>query len=330
MGKQLTIVVPHYKEPFEICHHLFDSIAIQRGIEFDDISVLVVNDGDDVVWDMSVFEPYPYDVEYVVNEHKGISETRNFGIEHGDSEYIMFCDCDDMFLNNYALHLLFGAMQEGFNFLHSVFIEEQRDADSGAWTIIRRDRDLVFVHGKCYRREFLKEKELRFDPELRLNEDSVFNKIAYHEAGDFVKYIETPFYLWCWNGESTVRKEREDFVLKTYDQVMLMRQKVCEQLEERGFIDEYFNSVCQTVFDSYYDFNEPSFTKKQNRMLRLDAEKAFKRYYRQFSKSFMECDSDRIGTQMMQARLRAYNAGMRVEEIDFKSWIKHIKNDVKA
>ena len=325
---KLTIVVPHYKEPFESCHFLFDSIATQHGINFDDICVMVVNDGDAVVWDESVFAPYDFHIDYVVREHAGLSETRNYGIDHAETEYIMFCDCDDMFLNNYALHLVLGAIQEGFDFFHSVFIEEQPN-DSGGWDIHRRDRDLVFVHGKCYRRKFLVDKGIRFSPDLYLNEDSAFNKIAYHEAGDNVKYVETPLYLWCWNKDSTVRKDREDFILKTYDQVMLMRTKICEQLEERGFIDEFFDSVCQTVLDSYYDFMEPSFTKPSNKPLVAKAQKEFKRFYRKFSKSFMECDSDRIGRQMMQARLRAYNAGLRMETTDLKSWLKHIKNDVK-
>ena len=41
----LDIIVPHYHEPWKICKPLFDSIALQRGIKFEDIAVIVVNDG---------------------------------------------------------------------------------------------------------------------------------------------------------------------------------------------------------------------------------------------------------------------------------------------
>ena len=327
MSKKLTIVVPHYHESWEECKFLFDSIEIQHGIDFSDFDVLVVNDGDDVILDKSHFGQYKYEINYAIKEHSGLSETRNYGIDHGNSEYIMFCDSDDGFLNNYGLHLIFSAIQEGFDFLHSSFVEEQ-PTDEGGWKINRRDKDIVFIHGKCYRRQFLKDKNLRFDPEMYFSEDSVFNKIAYHEA-DTIKEITTPFYLWAWHEGSTVRKDRETLVLREYGQVIKMRTKICEQLEKRGFIDEYFESVCKTFFDCYYDFNEPTFLKPELQSKVKVAEKEFKKFYKQFSKSFYECDSARIAKVMMQSRMNAYENGLQVEKIDFKSWLKHIKNDVK-
>lgn len=327
MAKKLTIVVPHYKEPWETCKFLFDSIEIQHGIDFNDFDVLLVNDGDEVVLDKACFEPYSYEINYVVKPHSGLSETRNYGIDHGDSEYIMFCDCDDGFLNNYGLHLVLGAIQEGFDFMNSTFVEEQPEGNG--WKIYRREKDLVFVHGKCYRRQFLKDKEIRFDPEMYFSEDSIFNRIAYQEA-DARKEITTPFYLWTWNSASTVRKGRETLVLREYGQIMKMRTKITEQLHERGFIDEFFDSVCKTFFDSYYDFNEPLFINPEHKELVRAAEKEFKKFYSKYIKSFLECDSARLAKTMMASRLGAYNAGLQLETITFNDWLKHIRNDVKA
>lgn len=326
MGKRLTLVVPHYKEPWGVCKFLFDSIETQHGIDFGDFNVLVVNDGEDGALDRSVFDRYSYDIEYVILPHKGVCEARNYGIEHGDSEYVMFCDCDDGFLSNYGLHLVFGAIQEGFDLLNSSFVEEQ-PADDG-WRIARRDKNLVFLHGKCYRRQFLLDKKLRFDPDLWFSEDSVFNKLAYHESEKY-KYIETPFYLWTWHEGSTVRKDRETLVLREYGQVMTMRTKICEGLRARGFAKEFKEAVCKTVTDSYYDFNEPLFVKAGHEKLVEKAEREFKKFYRTFSRDFMTCDSEQIGKSLMESRVTAYEAGLRVERIDFKSWLKHIKNDVK-
>lgn len=328
MAAKLQIVVPHYKEPFEDCKFLFDSIEIQHGIDFNDIEVLVVNDGDQVVWDKSVFAPYHYKIDYVVKPHGGLSDTRNYGIEHGDSEYVMFADCDDGFLNNYGLHLLLGAIQEGFDFFYSSFVEEQPNENGEGWVICRRDHNLVFVHGKCYRRQFLLDKNIRFDTEMWFSEDAVFNKVAYLEA-DEKKEVNTPFYLWAWHDGSTVRKDRETLILREYEQVMKMRDKTCEQLDQRGFIDEYFDVVCQSFFDSYYDFNEPLFLKPEYKDWVKAAEKEFRKFYKKYAKSFYECDSERVRKQMAQARIRAYDNGLIWEKTDFLSWIKHIKNDVK-
>lgn len=329
MGKKLTLVVLHYKEPWDVCKFLFDSIELQHGINFDDFKVLVVNDGDECVLDKSLFDNYKYEIEYVIKPHGGISDTRNYGIEHADTPYLMFCDSDDGFLSLYGLHLIFGAINEGFDLCIGSFIEEQ--PIDGEWRIFRRDKSPVFCHAKVYRRQFLIDKNLRFDRRLWFSEDSVFNNLAMHEAerDGKIKYIETPFYLWAWNAESTVRKDREMIVLREYEQVMTMRTLICEGLKERGFQDDYMKSVCLTIADSYCDFNEPQFLKAGHEKLVERAEREFKKFYRKFSHDFMTCDSEQIGTALMEARVKAYDQGLRVEKTDFKSWLKHIRNEVK-
>ena len=328
MGKTLTIVVAHYKEPWEVCKFLFDSIEIQHGIKFEDIEVLVVNDGDEVVLDKALFDRYSYDIRYEIKPHGGISDTRNYGIDHAEGDYIMFCDCDDGFLNNYGLHLVLAATEEGFDMLSSSFVEEQPVGNG--WKIYRRDKDYVFIHGKAYRRQFLIDKKIRFDPGQYFSEDSLFNKIAYHEAGERIKEISTPFYLWTWHGESTVRKGREDIVLREYAQVVRMKTLACKQLQERGFIDEFFDSVCKTFFDAYYDFQSPLFNKPEYKDRVKAAEREVKKFYKAHIKDFYECDSERIRRAMMGSRTMSYtNNGLIMETTDFKTWLKHIKNDVK-
>lgn len=324
--KKLVLIVPHYHEPWETLKYLFDTINCQKGIDWNDVGVLLVNDGDDVVLDKALFEPYQFDVQYDIKPWGGLSDTRNYGIDHADGEYIMYCDSDDGFLNNYGLHLFLGAIQEGFDLLYSTFVEEQ--PQDGGWRIYRREKDMVFCHGKVYRRQFLLDKNLRFDTSLAFSEDSLFNKIASAEA-DRLKEITTPCYLWCWNENSTVRTGRETIVLRRYEEVMRMRTKICEQLRERGFIDEFFESVCKCFFDCYYDFNEPVFCDPGNKEMVKAAEKEFRKFYKKFIKDFYECDSSRISRTMMSCRMTAYKGGLQVEHIDFKSWLKHIRDDVK-
>ena len=43
----LDIIVTHYKEPWSVGEGLFNSIAMQRMINFDDIGVILVNDGEE-------------------------------------------------------------------------------------------------------------------------------------------------------------------------------------------------------------------------------------------------------------------------------------------
>lgn len=327
---RLDIIVPHYKEPWDVCAYLFDSIALQRGIFWGNVKVIVVNDGDCLI-DEKNFEKYPYKVEYLVKEHGGVSAARNYGLDHSDADYVMFCDIDDGFLSNYGLHLVFSAMQENLDYIYSNFVEETFTA-ANTMTIVRHDRDFTFMHGKIYRRGFLVDNDIRFDPSMTLHEDGYFNTLALVVAqkNKKIKGIETPFYLWRWNDNSTVRKDREDFVLRTYENLMQTRIGACAQLKKRNYIEEYKTSVCLTVLNSYYDFQKPSYyTAKNEKHLRI-AEKAFKKFWVLFGKDFKNCTNEMVAQIAQSARKNACENGMLMERQDIKTWLRHIENEVKV
>ena len=326
----LDIIVPHYKEPWDTCKYLFDTIATQRGVYFGNIKVIVVNDGDCVLSD-DCFKGYPYRVEYLKMPHGGVSAARNYGLDHSKADYVMFCDADDGFLSNYGLHLVFSAMQEGLDYIFSTFVEETFSAEQ-TMTIVSHKRDFTFMHGKVYRREWLVENNLRFDPELTLHEDGYFNTVALVAAqrSRKIKGIETPFYLWRWNDNSTVRQDREDFVLRTYEMLMLTRIRACEQLKQRGWEDEYKTSVCMTVLNSYYDFQKPSYHAEKNKKHLAVAERAFKGFWNKFGKVFKDCTNAMIAQIAQTARANACENGMLMEREDLKTWLRHIEREVKA
>ena len=326
----LNIIVPHYKEPWELCKYLFDSIAMQRGVPFNLIKVIVVNDGDDCVLSAMEWADYPYTVDYIIKPHGGVSAARNAGLMESDADYVMFCDADDGFLNNYGLHLLFSAMQEGADYIVPSFVEETFDADGNA-TIINHDMDLTFMHGKVYRRQFLIDNNLLFDPTMTLHEDGYFNMVVYaaaqHEGK--MKTISTPIYLWRWNDNSVVRSNRKDFVLKTYDDVMLTRTGICNELKRRGYQEDYETAVAMTVMNSYYDFQKTSYTSAENAKYAKKAEKAFKGFWMQFGKDFTNLTNKRVAEIARVARENAYKNGMLFEQVSIRDWLKHIEKDVK-
>lgn len=326
---RLDIIVPHYKESWETCKYLFDTIATQRGINFKDIRVIVVNDGDALL-DGGLFAQYPYAVDYLAKEHGGVSAARNYGLDHSTADYVMFCDIDDGFLSNYGLHLIFAAMQEGFDYLYSNFVEETYSA-TGVMTIVPHEQDHTFMHGKAYRRQFLIDKDLRFNSAMTLHEDGYFNSLvcvtAIQEGKQ--KYINTPFYLWRWNDNSTVRKNREDFVLRTYNEVIATRIGICEQFQKRGYAEALETSVCMTVLNSYYDFQKPSYHLPRNEKHRINAERAFKRFYRQFGDVFRNAANVRIAEIAQAARANSCKNGMLMEREDLKTFLRHIEREVK-
>ena len=121
--KKLQILVPQYKETDDVIKGLLDSIEVQQNIDMDDIGVIIVNDGTDVHLNEDLFKKYSYDIEYHLNEHKGVSATRNACLDKATAEYVMFCDADDMFYNACGMYIIFREIENGgFDSLVSAFI----------------------------------------------------------------------------------------------------------------------------------------------------------------------------------------------------------------
>ena len=159
---KLQILIPQYKETDEVIKPLLDSLAIQQNVDFNELGVIIVNDGTDIHLSDSLLQSYPFKIEYYLNEHKGVSATRNACLDHATAEYVMFCDADDMFYNACGLWIIFREFEDGgFDSMTSVFVEESRIPGSNDITYITHEMDSTFVHGKVHRRKYLLEKNIR-------------------------------------------------------------------------------------------------------------------------------------------------------------------------
>ena len=177
---KLQILIPQYHETEEVINPLLQSIAIQQNINIkEDVGVIICNDGSDVFLSEEYLNSFPFEIKYLKNEHKGVSAARNACLDAATADYVMFCDADDMFFNVCGLYIIFREIAgEGFNALSSVFIEETRNFKTGEIVYINREMDSTFVHGKVYRRNFLKYNNIRWNDSLTIHEDSYFNCLA--------------------------------------------------------------------------------------------------------------------------------------------------------
>ena len=107
---KLQILIPQYEETDEIIKPLLDSIAIQQNVDFNEIGVIIVNDGSNIHLTEDFLKSYPFEIEYILNEHKGVSATRQAALDHATADYVMFCDADDMFCNVCGLWIVFREM----------------------------------------------------------------------------------------------------------------------------------------------------------------------------------------------------------------------------
>lgn len=322
---KLQILIPQYKETDEVIKPLLDSIAIQQNVPFDEVGVIICNDGSDVFLTDEFLKSYPFDIQYYKEPHRGVSATRNACLDRATADYVMFCDADDMFYNACGLYIVFREMTDGFDSLVSAFIEETRVPGSGEVVYVNHDMDSTFVHGKVHRRGYLVDKGIRWNDALTIHEDSYFN-ILCQNLSQNVKYSPTPFYLWKWRDDSVCRHDPK-YILKTYRNMLDSNDALVDEFLRRGIKDKASFYVAFMVMDAYYSMNKPEWINQDNREYRVTTESRFAEYYAKHKDLW---DSVPATDRMMISngvRGRSIGEGMAMETQTLDDWLRSISKN---
>ena len=321
----LQILIPQYNETDEIIKPLLDSIALQQQVDFDNISVIICNDGSDIFLSESLLQNYPFKIEYHIEPHKGVSATRNACLDYATADYVMFCDADDMFFNMCGLWMIFREIEnDGFDSLVSCFVEETKNPlENNEFTYINHDMDSTFVHGKIHRRQYLIDQKIRFNDNLTIHEDSYFNILAQN-LSENVKYCASPFYLWRWRDNSVCRHDPK-YILKTYKNMIDSNSSLINAFLSRGRSDKAAFYAAFMILDAYYTMNKPDWINQENKEYRDMTEKHFANYYKDRKDlwdSITPTDKMQISNGI---RTRSIQEGMQMEAITIDAWLKHIE-----
>ena len=301
----LDIIVTHYKEPWEVGKKLFDSIAMQEMVNFDDIRVLLVNDGEqNGIDDVNYHFYYPFEVNQMWIPKGGVSKARNAGLDASDADWVMFCDFDDCFSSIFALHMIFCAInEEKYDTLWASFTEETKDSQ-GNLVLVAHEHDYVFIHGKAHRRQYLVDNNIRFHDRLTIHEDVYFNMMAQRVAKpERIASIKTPIYCWRWNPNSVVRKDKaDDYILLTYDHLIRQRIALTEAFMERGMNEMLMITVVKTVVDAFYDSQQTTWKDPKNKELVRKAENWIASYLKRYANLYCKADSKSIAGMVKSSR----------------------------
>ena len=196
----LDIIIPHYKEPWEVCRPMFDMLVNQKGVDFNDFKVWLIHDGPVVDFGPGgYFEQSPLNIETISIEHKGVSACRNNGLDLSDSEWVNFSDCDDCFTSVFALMKIFYILKSEAAKNIDLFWSPFYTFDGK--TLVKSEKyNKVFIHNKFYRRSFLIEHNIRFPEKIYMSEDSAFNTVVQMEIGqNKIASIDDKdtLYAWC-------------------------------------------------------------------------------------------------------------------------------------
>ena len=321
---KLQILITQYKETDEVVKPLLDSIAIQQSVDFNEIGVIICNDGSDVKLSSKLLSSYPFRIEYYQIPHKGVSGARNACLDRATAEYVMFCDADDIFLNVCGLYTVFLSIAQGFDSLNSVFVEEAI-SNTGEPVYVSHPNDSTFIHGKVHRRQYLLEKQIRWDENLTVHEDSYFNVLCQNLSENVV-YCDTPFYLWKWRDGSICRSDRQ-FMLKTYDKLLDSNDALVDEFVKRGILDKAMYFFSHMVFETYYTMNKPNWRNETNAEYREKTEKRFKDFFlkhKDLWNNIPMWDKVKVSDQ---ARAKVVKEGMLLEAVSIFKWLENVTGE---
>lgn len=319
---KLSIIIPQYQEKEEIIKPLLSSIETQIGVNLKkEVEIIIINDGSDCLLSSVFLQSFAkLNINYVkCKENNGPSRARNKGLEIAKGDYIIFCDADDRFLtNNALLSILNEINQNPADFYVWDFLEEQLLNDNMLY--LNHSGNFIFIHAKVYSRQFLFYNNIRFNEELKVNEDSYFNGLC-RSISKNIRIMPIPIYVWCYNALSISRKD--NFNIKQFKSLIRTATKLVEELINRQNVLAKSYAV-QFIFHVYFKMQTREWHDEKYKSIKDDVEKEYFIFYNNFKNLLAEANMEEVEMFYNQERNTNMLRGQGIEEETFKQFITRI------
>lgn len=270
MDKLISVIVPVYNgiATLEKC---IKSIENQN---YKNIQIIIIDDGstDGSVSLEKQLETQYANVTVTTLAHGGVSAARNKGIDLAEGEYISFIDCDDEIhpemyevmeneiSNNGAELAVVGIerVDNGERAFVPYSVTEKFYTANPARLLLK---PLWFnsASNKLYKADIIKEKNVRFDDNVKIGEDFLFNAEYAKYAGK-TAVISRPMYTYNMNGvvlrpSSDTRRLEAVKLMYNAIEPFTKDDKELEQAVRVHMYNEYLFAL-RLFCMSYYSFNK--------------------------------------------------------------------------
>lgn len=221
---KLTVIIPYYNRE-SVIRETIESIQEQTR---KDIRILLIDDGstDNIKKILDDLNTKHDNIDYIYKNNGGVSSARNLGIENSKTEYICFLDSDDLYTENFVKIMLRDIEETNsdisfcsYNFYNNGNVTEAKTSFNNKNIILDFIKGKGASHISCFvfRRDLIKDKDIRFDESLSWGEDVYFLVKAMSNA----KKISTvPMHL------TMYRTDDSDYRLSNYKPESLAKDKL--------------------------------------------------------------------------------------------------------
>ena len=214
MTPLISVIIPVYNVEKHLKKCL-DSIVNQT---YKNLEIILINDGSKDNSDEICREFAEKDdrIIYVSRENRGVSATRNEGIEMAHGDYFSFIDSDDYLeldTFEYLLNLIKEKDVDAVNYEHFITYPNKEEVvhrfaeeNYGLFDRYGAQKQLVYNVAFAWNKLFSKKiiKDLKFDQTILRGEDSLFARFAFSKA-EKVWFDSRPLYHYVQSEDSAVR-----------------------------------------------------------------------------------------------------------------------------
>ena len=202
---KVSVIIPVYNAE----RYIAETLQSVCGQTYPHMEVLCIDDGstDDSGRYIREFAARDDRIHYYYMENRGVSHARNEGLRQAVGEYVAFVDADDCIASRMLEEMVAAAQKTSADVAvcrYDTEMTEEAVVPVGESAVITpedviqemmmpRQQMAAFVWNRLYRRSFLEENRIRFDTEVRVAEDTLFN---YECLCNGARVVEVPAVLY--------------------------------------------------------------------------------------------------------------------------------------
>lgn len=280
MDKKISIIVPVYNVE-EYLNKCIESIIKQT---YKNIEIILINDGSkDKSLDICrEYEKIDKRIRVLNIENNGVSNARNRGIELSTGDFIMFCDSDDWVEAEWCEELInsfdvkkMSMCALAYNYEDEyIKVDNNLCLDSNIISINKEDFIYLYDYGfnspcnKIYSKKIIEENNIRFNRDISLGEDALFNLeyLGFIDGG--INYINTCLYNYRQSSSVSLTSKylHDGFeqCIYVYDEIYnYMIKYGNKNVElEKYFYTIYFNQLSNILYMNCSSYSNLSFWNK--------------------------------------------------------------------
>lgn len=250
MEKLISIIVPIYNTELYLCRCI-DSILNQT---YNNLEILLIDDGskDEAGRICDEYLKKDKRIKVFHKSNTGVSDTRNFGIEQANGEYIGFVDSDDC-IHESMFEILAENMKNGVDIVACDISKkiindldiinykvEKIDIEKFAKTFFRigTQRCEYYFCNKLFTRKLFESKT--FNEEIRVGEDTLAMYYMLKKIKQ-VNYVKLPLYFYIDNNMNV----SNNFSEKDFDLLKVWNIIYADSEKEQKYVDYVKINKCR-------------------------------------------------------------------------------------